>query len=423
MRPEPGGRRRVVRAWGGVSWICSSYFSPEHMWLPDFCFGMAFAMALIPADEQVPRSSRKRPAAAMAAESQTHASSGVIERPQLSQLTRCLPVGPISYASDCSGLDAGAVALKSLVAFRHAWASEVNPHYRDILQATHPDVARLFHDVSQRSEEALEPHVGDITVYTAGFPCVSFSKAGAQQGHHDPSTGMLSFYVVMTVCTVLPDMFILENVPEFASDPKQRQHFDITIRMLCNAGCHSYNIYWRVLNSKDYSVPAQRKRIFIVGLRRDRTHGRWVWPPAEPPVGLETVFDTHQPTPTQQDTMIAALPPSCLENLARGLEQVAGRSGHWVIDIGASKSRRSQPTYNEMPTITKTRAGKRHWYISDHGLISESELLRCQGFEPSRVTVPAHTNREKVCEMAGNAMTVTVMRCLLRNGLRALGRM
>ena len=70
------------------------------------------------------------------------------------------------------------------------------------------------------------------------------------------------------------------------------------------------------------------------------------------------------------------------------------------------------------------RAGKRHWYISDHGgLISESELLRCQGFEPSRVTVPAHTNREKVCEMAGNAMTVTVMRCLLRNGLRALGRM
>ena len=380
---------------------------------------------------------RKRPAAAKQSSVREHHAkalkfgpTGRVERPLLPR-SRSSSTGPISYASDCSGLDAGAMALQTIVPkLCHHWASEVDPCYKSILRATHPDVNVYFDDVAERSEEALEPYVDRVTIYTSGFPCTPFSSAGGQMGVCDPSAGMLSFYVVLTICQVLPCLFILENVPDFATDAKHQQHFDVTLRMLRNAGGQIYNIYWRILNSKDYGVPAQRQRFYIVGIRRDKSQSAWAWPPEELPVGLHTIFDATPPTKQEHDATIAALPPFSLDNLAAGLELVnktksstptnMSKTGPWVIDIGASRSRLCNPTYNAMPTITKARAKKRQWYVTGRGLISESELMRCQGFEPSRVVVPSDINRDKVCEMVGNAMTVSTMERLLRSGLRAL---
>ena len=372
------------------------------------------------------RASRAKPATSLAT-TLSRPSDGRIERPITAIRGHRPALGPLNYASDCSGLDAGAFALKYIhPRFQHVWASEVDPSYRSILRATHPEVATVYHDIAQRPDDALDPHVGNITVYTSGFPCVSFSKAGSQQGHKDPDNGLISFYVAVTICKVLPDMFILENVPEFATDRKHHGHFDVTMRMLRNAGSGIYSIYWKVLNSKDYGVPAQRKRLFIVGLRTDRLHTQWAWPKIERAVGLDSIFDEIRLTARQQHAQIDALAPFAMDNLAKGLEHVVnnsgGRKGHWVIDVGTSKSRRSAPFYNQMPTITKARAKKCEWFITNHGLVSESELLRCQGFDPKQVVVPGNVKREKLCEMIGNAMTVTVMSRLLMAGLIALGR-
>ena len=350
---------------------------------------------------------------------------GCIERP-------LLPKSPwrgsmqITYASDCSGLDAGAMALQNLcVPFQHLWASEVDRHYMNILKATHPDVEMYFGDVSERCDESLEPYTERTTIYTSGFPCTAFSAAGNQMGIRDPSVGMLSFYVVLAICKVLPDMFILENVPEFATSPKNAKHFDLTLRMLRTAGQSIYNIYWKVVNSKDHGVPAQRRRLYIIGLRRDKAHGKWAWPSAEPEVGLQSIFDPSISADKHQKDM-NILRPYALANLAQGLEMInrePSQTGPWVIDIGVSKSRQGKPTCNTMPTITRRRAQKREYFIVDRGLISESELMRCQGFDPNRIVVPEGTNRERMCEMVGNAMTVTVMQRLIRNGLRALNRL
>ena len=344
------------------------------------------------------------------------------------------PSGDIGYASDCSGLDAGAFALRKLVtSFRHYFASEFEPSYRAILQATHSDVGTIYRDVSKRGDEELGPYQGQDTIYTSGFPCQPFAKSGAQQGHADHAgRGMLAFYVVMTIAKLLPDMFILENVPDLASDPKYRQMFDLILRQLHSAGDGVYNIYWRILNSKQFGVPAQRHRLCIVGLRRDRQWCSWSWPAPRPIVALNTVFDVeaHHGARPGDSADLASLPPFALENLARGLELIKKKypqsdmdQDPWVIDIGVSKSRAGEPFLDEMPTITKARAGKRAWCITNLGRrISENELLRCQGFNPSDVVVPTKINREKLCEMVGNAFTVNVMQALMQNGLRALGR-
>ena len=128
--------------------------------------------------------------------------------------------------------------------------------------------------------------------------------------------------------------------------------------------------------------------------------------------------------------MLVGLPPSQLRNLVDGLEKV--RKQHpaanpekepWVIDIGKPKSFSVVPHYDEMPTIAKARAKYISWYLTNRGLrITESELLRCQGFDPAAVRVPAGVNRTKLNEMVGNAYTVNVMEALIRSGLAALGR-
>ena len=323
-------------------------------------------------------------------------STGRIERPLLRTIASA---GLVSYASDCTGLDAGAMALRNILPqFKHQWVSEVEPAYMKVLQATHPDVNMYFGDVTLRSDEDLDPFANSVTIYTSGFPCTVFSQGGNQKGMSDPNIGLLSFYIVLTICKVLPDMFILENVPEFALDQRHHHQFDLTLRMLRNAHDGLYNIYWKVLNSKSHGSPAQRRRLYIVGLRRDKTQLGWVWPAERPAVELRSILDPATPILAQHDADLASLPPFALNNLAHGLEKVnemidtdpSTKAGPWVVDIGVSKSRRKScnPTFNSMPTITKCRAKGRHYYISGRGLMSEIELMRCQGFDPKRIVVP-----------------------------------
>ena len=259
------------------------------------------------------------------------------------------------------------MALRNILPqFKHQWVSEVEPAYMKVLQATHPDVSMYFGDVTLRSDEDLDPFANSATVDTSGFPCTVFSQGGNQKGMSDPNIGLLSFYIVLTICKVLPDMFILENVPEFALDQRRHHQFDLTLRMLRNAHDGLYNIYWKVLNSKSHGSPAQRRRLYIVDLRRDKTQLGWVWPAERPAVELRSILDPATPTLAQHDADLASLPPFALNNLAHGLEKVnemidtdpSTSAGPWVVDIGVSKSRRKScnPTFNSMPTITKCRA-------------------------------------------------------------------
>jgi DNA-cytosine methyltransferase len=340
------------------------------------------------------------------------------------------PTGPIGYASDCSGLDAGAFALRHITPFKHHFASEVDPVYKRILMATQPHVNTVFDDVVARDPQQLEMFVGRVTIYTAGFPCPTYSKQGNRQGVDDPSgAGLVVFYVALTIGKLVPDIFVLENVPEFATDKKFKKQFDVTMRILYECADGIYNIHWHILNSRDFGVPAARRRLYIVGIR-DRQRAEWSWPTGSQTVSLTSILDQDSPTERQKHASLLELKPYQLRNLVAGLEKI--KTTHpdadtdaepWVIDVGKGPSFGISVYLDEMPTITKKRARELQWFTTNRGgLIREHELLKCQGFDPHAIVVPPDVNRSRLREMIGNAYTVTVMRDLFRKCLCALGR-
>lgn len=99
-----------------------------------------------------------------------------------------------------------------------------------------------------------------------GPPCQSFSSMGAKKGMRD-SRGKLMFEFARWVKELSPSFFVLENVPNFASinsgTPFRRLVREFTV--------NGYSVSHAVLNAADYGAPTTRKRLFIVGLRGERT--------------------------------------------------------------------------------------------------------------------------------------------------------
>ena len=142
----------------------------------------------------------------------------------------------------------------------------------------------LIHNVS----ESL--NLGDITkidevsislpvdLITYGFPCQDISIAGGQQGLFNEdgtkTRSGLFFDALRVIEHTQPKVAIAENVKNLTSKKFEKQ-FNIVLNSLEDSG---YNNYWQVLNSKDYGIPQNRERVFIVSIRKDIDTGIFEFP-------------------------------------------------------------------------------------------------------------------------------------------------
>ena len=102
--------------------------------------------------------------------------------------------------------------------------------------------------------------VPDFDLLCAGFPCQAFSIAGKRQGFDDVR-GTLFFEIVRCAQEKQPCLLLLENVKGLLSHDKGRT-FGTILNTLDECG---YDLQWQVLNSKNFGVPQNRERVFIIG--------------------------------------------------------------------------------------------------------------------------------------------------------------
>lgn len=135
------------------------------------------------------------------------------------------------------------------------------------------------------SQRIAEKNIGDVTainsnkisfgidLLTYGFPCQDISSAGYQRGFTDENGNKtrsgLFFDALRIIEDCKPKIAIAENVKALTSK-KFTKEFEIVLNGLESAG---YINYWKVLNSKDYGIPQNRERVFIVSIRKDIAHG------------------------------------------------------------------------------------------------------------------------------------------------------
>lgn len=121
-----------------------------------------------------------------------------------------------------------------------------------------------FGDITKEKTKSYIPDGFDVLC--AGFPCQAFSIAGRRGGFED-TRGTLFFDVAEIIKRKQPKAIFLENVKGLFNHDKGK-----TLKTILNVLREDLNYYVpepQVINAKDYGVPQNRERIFIVGFRKD----------------------------------------------------------------------------------------------------------------------------------------------------------
>ena len=144
---------------------------------------------------------------------------------------------------------------------------EIDKYARASYKAIHNTEGEIeLHDITRVTDESIRGF-GSVDVICGGFPCQAFSIAGHRRGFED-TRGTLFFEICRFASILKPKYLFLENVRGLLNHDGGAT-FETIIRTLDGLG---YDVEWQVLNSKNFGVPQNRERVFIIGhLRGKRT--------------------------------------------------------------------------------------------------------------------------------------------------------
>ena len=176
----------------------------------------------------------------------------------------------LKYLSLFSGIGAFESALTNLgVNYEIVNYCEIDKYASKSYSAIHgvPETKNLW-DITKVNVFNL-PKPGEIDLVTYGFPCQDISIAGKRKGLFNDDGSLtrsgLFFDALKVIEYCKPKVAIAENVKNLTGK-KFAGQFETVLKSLEDAG---YNNYWKVLNAKDYGIPQNRERVFIVSIRKD----------------------------------------------------------------------------------------------------------------------------------------------------------
>lgn len=233
----------------------------------------------------------------------------------------------IKYLSLFSGI--GGFELGIGLTHESVGYSEIDKYAVQIYQKHFP-THKNYGDVTSINADTLP----DFELLVGGFPCQSFSIAG-KRGGFDDTRGTMFFEIARILQKKKPRICLLENVKGLLSHDGGRT-FKVIISTLTKLG---YDTQWQVLNSKDFRVPQNRERVFIVG------HLRGTPRPQVFPITSDTKTDIILPTLTAR---------------YYGTQANGGYIGSKQTQVGTLRSFKGEQPFREMksglsPTL-KARA-------------------------------------------------------------------
>lgn len=149
--------------------------------------------------------------------------------------------------------------------FISEWDEKAQETYR----ANFWDDLKIHGDITKIDEKEIPEH--DILL--AGFPCQAFSLAGFRKGFED-ARGTLFFDVARIAEYHKPKVIFCENVKSLVNHDRGRT-FATMKRILEDLG---YKVFSQILNSKEFGVPQNRERIYIVAFRKDIAPENFIFP-------------------------------------------------------------------------------------------------------------------------------------------------
>ena len=297
----------------------------------------------------------------------------------------------IRIGTDCSGIEAPIEALKKIcntydLNFTHVFSSEIDKYALQYIRDNHmPKV--IFGDMTKRNIK----DVPDIDLYVSGFPCQPFSRANKFKTDVDPRLNLFN-NCLDVIKNKTPKIFILENVKTLVT-LNNGKYFQEILSILKNLDI--YDVYWKVVNSKDYGIPHCRDRLYIIGIQKNVSKYNFEFPKKKQMRDIKEFIDENDNT--------IMVKKECNYELFNNIP-----SDSVFIDIGFRKAK--FPNSNKWaPCIT---AQPNMWCVPKKRKANIKEYLSLQGFPHNVIqTISDHQFKKKI----GNSMTVDVIEELLIN--------
>lgn len=162
----------------------------------------------------------------------------------------------ISLFSGAGGMDLG---FKK-AGFNTIYANEYDKTIWSTVEHNFPNIKLDKRDIRNIKSDEMPNCIGII----AGPPCQSWSEAGSLRGMND-SRGKLFFDYIRIIKDKRPKFFVTENVSGMLHE-RNKEAFNAILTSLKDLG---YNVKYKLLNAKNFNVPQDRKRVFIVGFLGD----------------------------------------------------------------------------------------------------------------------------------------------------------
>ena len=171
--------------------------------------------------------------------------------------------------------------------FVSEWDEQAQKTYR----ANFKDNFEIAGDITKIDEK----NIPNFDICLAGFPCQAFSLAGSRKGFDDDYKGLCRGTLFLDVARICeehkPKVIFAENVKGLVIHDKGRT-FKIIEKTFCDLG---YTVFSKVLNSKDFGVPQNRERIYIVAFRNDLNVSNFSFP--EPTDSTKVIADIIEKDP------------------------------------------------------------------------------------------------------------------------------
>ncbi len=242
--------------------------------------------------------------------------------------------------------------------------------------------------------------IPDFDILTGGFPCQPFSSIGKREGFEHKTQGTLFFFIAKIIKAKQPKAFLLENVPGLVTHNRGKT---LSVILETLQELH-YNVSFKVLNSADFGVPQERKRLYFVGFRGNLKVKDFQFPTKKrQKVGIGQFIEQNAEGPS----ISKKLQSSYIFKKDDGHPEIVDSStNHPVKTLCAS--------YHKIQRITGTfvRGGK-----TGLRLFTEQECKAVMGF-PQNFKIPV--SRTQMYHQFGNSVAVPVIQEIIKKIIETL---
>lgn len=258
--------------------------------------------------------------------------------------------------------------------------------------------------------------IPSFDICLAGFPCQAFSLAGKRMGFDDDYKGVCRgtlFQDVVRICEYhKPKVIFCENVKGLTMHDGGKT-FNVITGALRQIG---YTVFYKVLNSKDFGVPQNRERIYIVCFRNDIAPGEFIFPKGTD--DSKTLRDILDPAPVSPKYYLSDVYMQTLIN-HKARHAAAGHGfGYEIRDLdgiagaivcGGMGRERNLIVDSREHSLTPVTHIKGEINKDDIRKMTPREWARLQGFPEEYKLELSDTHLYK---QFGNSVTVNVIRAI-----------